>query len=73
MRSEKWNEILDGKTLPFYDQPFESIWYRWAQGLANVSTGNAEAARNSLSMMDEAMQFLGRFGKGNRLFSHRAQ
>jgi tetratricopeptide (TPR) repeat protein len=59
VRFEKWNEILDGKTLPFYDQPFESIWYNWARGLAYASTSNAAAARDSLRMMGQVIQSIG--------------
>src|SRR5262245_12916971 len=59
VRFEKWNEILDGKTLPFYDQPFEKIWYHWARGLAYASTSNAAAARDSLKMMEQVIQSIG--------------
>lgn len=59
VRFEKWNEILDGKTLPFYDQPFESLWYHWARGLAYASTSNAAAARNSSGMMDQVGELAG--------------
>jgi tetratricopeptide (TPR) repeat protein len=61
VRSEKWNEILDGKILPFVDQPFESIWYYWAQGLAYASSSNLGSARNSLMQLDQALRSLGRF------------
>src|SRR5207253_3750745 len=53
VRFEKWNEILDGKTLSFYNQPSESLWYHWARGLAYASTSNAAGSRNSLQMQDE--------------------
>ncbi len=59
VRFERWNEILDGKTLPFYGQPFESLWYHWARGLAYASASNAAAARNSLRMMDQVSQAAG--------------
>ena len=59
VRFEKWDEILDGKTLPFYNQPSESLWYHWARGLAYASISNAAGARNSLQMVDELMQSLG--------------
>lgn len=59
VRSEKWNEILDGKTLPFYEQPVESIWYHWARGLAYASTSNAAGARNSLLMMEQVFRAVG--------------
>jgi tetratricopeptide (TPR) repeat protein len=59
VRFEKWNEILDGKTLPFYEEPFEKIWYHWARGLAYAATANGPAARDSLRMMVEVIQSIG--------------
>ena len=32
VRFEKWNEILDGKTLPIYDKPEQNAWRHWAIG-----------------------------------------
>jgi len=52
VRFEKWEEILDGKTLPFVNQPPELLWYHWARGLAYASTSNLAAARKSLQMME---------------------
>jgi tetratricopeptide (TPR) repeat protein len=61
VRFEKWEEILDGETLPFVDEPFESIWYLWAQGLAYASTSDATGAGESLMRMEQAIQSLARF------------
>ena len=61
VRFEKWEEIFDWETLPFVDQPFESIWYYWAQGLAYASTSNVTGAQDSLTRMEQAIQSLGRF------------
>ncbi len=58
VRFEKWGEILDGKTLPFYNQPPESLWYHWARGLAYASMSNAAASRNSLQMMAQLIRSL---------------
>jgi tetratricopeptide (TPR) repeat protein len=55
VRFEKWNDILDGKTMPFLKQPFETVWYHWAQGLAHASTSDVGGARNSLRLMDETL------------------
>ena len=52
VRFEKWDEILDGKTLPFQNQPPELLWYHWARGLAYASTSNLAAAGKSLQMME---------------------
>src|SRR5437867_3127292 len=62
VRFEKWDEILDGKTLPFYNQPSESLWYYWARGLAYAATSKATEARNSLAMMEQLMRSLERGG-----------
>ena len=62
VRFEKWEEILDGKTLPFYNQPSESLWYHWARGLAYASTSNEADARNSLQMMEQLIRSVERGG-----------
>lgn len=59
VRFEKWNEILDGKTLPLFNQPFETLWYHWARGLAYASTSNAAGARSSLEQFQRLIQALG--------------
>ena len=59
VRFEKWNEILDGKTLPLFDQPFETLWYHWARGLAYASTSNTAGARSSLEQFQQLIQALG--------------
>ena len=41
VRFEKWNEILDGKTIPVYDKPEQNAWRHWAMGLAYSATGQA--------------------------------
>src|SRR5436309_4336258 len=51
VRFERWNDILDEKTLPFYKGGPEALWYHWSHGLANASTGNLTAARESLQNM----------------------
>jgi tetratricopeptide (TPR) repeat protein len=60
VRFEKWDKILDGKTLPSLDQPFESIWYHWAHGLAYASTSNLVVARESLRSMEQSLRSLER-------------
>jgi tetratricopeptide (TPR) repeat protein len=52
VRFEKWNDILDEKTLPFFKGGPEALWYHWSHGLANASTGNMTAARESLGNLD---------------------
>jgi tetratricopeptide (TPR) repeat protein len=52
VRFEKWDQILDEKTLPFYKGGPEALWYHWSHGLANASTSNISGARESLRNMD---------------------
>jgi tetratricopeptide (TPR) repeat protein len=60
VRFEKWEEILDGQTLASLDQPFETIWYHWARGLAYSSTSNLTGAQDSLRQMEQAIESFGR-------------
>ena len=55
VRFEKWNGILDGKTLPLYDRPREASWYYWARVLANAEKGNRKEALEDLKIMDAAL------------------
>ena len=57
---EKWDQILDGKTLPVYDKPREQAWRHWAAGLALAHRGGREAAKSELRLMENAMQSLAR-------------
>jgi tetratricopeptide (TPR) repeat protein len=49
VRFEKWNEILDGKTIPVYDKPEQQAWRHWAMGLAYSATGQADKAKGMLA------------------------
>lgn len=53
---EKWNEILDGKTLPVLDKPREQAWRHWALGVAYANKGNARKARGEYKLMELAMK-----------------
>jgi len=55
VRFEKWDLILDGKTLPAYNKPREQVWYHWAQGIADSARGNRDDARESLRKMEIAL------------------
>lgn len=50
---EKWDDILDGKTLPTYDKPRETAWHHWATGVAHAAKGHAPEAAKSLAAMEE--------------------
>jgi len=43
---EKWDEILDGQTLPVYERPHEQAWRHWAMGLAHAGKGDAASPLN---------------------------
>ena len=51
VRFEKWNDILDGKTIPVYDKPEQNAWRHWAIGLAQAATGQLDQARATLADM----------------------
>jgi tetratricopeptide (TPR) repeat protein len=55
---EKWDEILDGQTLPVYDRPHEQAWRHWAMGLAHAGKGDAARAKSELRSMNAALKQL---------------
>jgi tetratricopeptide (TPR) repeat protein len=58
VRFEKWDEILDGQTLPLHDKPREAAWYHWARGLAHLFKGNVPEAEASLREMRKSLETL---------------
>ena len=56
VRFEKWNEILDGKTVPVYDKPEQQAWRHWAMGLAYSANGQADKARATLADMQKDLE-----------------
>ena len=55
VRFEKWDEILDGKTIPVYDKPEQNAWRQWAIGLASAARGRPERANAALADMKTAV------------------
>ncbi len=53
---EKWDAILDGKTLPVLDKPREQSWRHWALGVAYANKGNARKARGEYKLMEAALK-----------------
>ena len=49
VRFEKWDDILDGRTIPIYDRPEQSAWRLWAIGLAEAAKGDRPRAAAALS------------------------
>ncbi len=58
VQNEKWDEILDGKSLPVYDKPRENAWRAWALGLAHSAKGDPKAAAQQLKAMEAALKQL---------------
>jgi tetratricopeptide (TPR) repeat protein len=56
VRFEKWNEILDGKTVPVYDKPEQQAWRHWAMGLAYSANGQADKAKATLADMQKDLE-----------------
>lgn len=55
VQHERWDEILDGETLPHYDRPRENAWRHWARGLALAARGDLKAARQERRQMEAAL------------------
>src|SRR5580765_1955140 len=56
VRFEKWNEILDGKTIPVYDKPEQNAWRHWAMGLAYSAHGQMDQAKATLADMRKDLE-----------------
>lgn len=55
VRFERWDEILDGRTIPVYDRPEQRAWRAWAVGLAQSVRGSVPDARASLATLQQAI------------------
>ncbi len=51
----KWDEILDGKSLPEINRPRQQAWRHWARALAYANTGHAEQAKGEAKAFETAM------------------
>lgn len=56
VRFERWDDILDGRTIPSYDKPEQQVWKHWATGLAHSAKGDAAAAKASLEALNAALK-----------------
>jgi tetratricopeptide (TPR) repeat protein len=56
VRFEKWDAILDGKTIPVYDKPEQNAWRHWAAGLAYAHTGQLDKAKTTLANMQKDLE-----------------
>ena len=57
VQNEKWDMILDGKTLPELDRPRERAWRHWAIAQANLAKGNRAQAEDAARKMQNAMAY----------------
>ncbi len=55
---EKWDAILDGKTLPIYDKPREQAWRHWAFALAQGNRGSLAEAKKEQTAMEASLKEL---------------
>jgi tetratricopeptide (TPR) repeat protein len=55
---ERWDQILDGKTLVVYDKPREEGWRHWAIGLAYAAKGDVRGAKGEAKAMEAALKDL---------------
>jgi hypothetical protein len=56
VRFERWDDILDGRTIPSYDKPEQQVWRHWAVGLAHSAKGHAAEAKASLDALNAALK-----------------
>ena len=52
VRFERWEEILDGRTIPVYDRPEQNAWRVWARGLAFAATDKRAEAKAALAELN---------------------
>jgi tetratricopeptide (TPR) repeat protein len=54
--AERWDDILDGKSLPVYDKPREQAWRHWALALAEGNRGQLALARKEQQAMEASLK-----------------
>ena len=58
VQNEKWDLILDGKTLPVHGKPRESAWRAWAVALAHLAKKDHAATQTAEREMRKAIEDL---------------
>lgn len=56
VRFERWDAILDGKTIPVYDKPEQHAWRLWAVGLAQAAQGRLDEARRTYAELKDQLK-----------------
>jgi tetratricopeptide (TPR) repeat protein len=52
---EKWDAILDERTLPTYGKARQEAWRHWARGLAYANQANLTAAREESRLFEQSL------------------
>lgn len=58
VQHERWDQILDGKTIPTIDKPRPRAWHHWALALAHLGKGHLDQAEAERKQMDQAVEDL---------------
>jgi tetratricopeptide (TPR) repeat protein len=56
VQHEKWDLILDGKTLPEFDKARWRGWRHWSRAQAYLAKGNIEAGKAEAKAMEQAIK-----------------
>ncbi len=56
VQHQRWDEILDGKTLPNLNIPRQRAWSHWAMALAYADRGDLPSAKSEARKMDAALE-----------------
>ena len=58
VQHEKWDQILDGQTIPVIAKPRPAAWLAWARALAYTMKGQLAGAREEQSKMEKQVSEL---------------
>jgi len=56
VQHEKWDLLLDGKTVPVIDKARSRAWHAWAMALAYAAKGDLPMARKQEELLDKAAE-----------------
>ena len=56
VQHEKWDQLLDGKTVPAIDKARPRAWQAWAMALAYATKGEVAMARKQEALLDVAAE-----------------
>ena len=56
VQHEKWDQILDGTTLPEFNKPRWRGWRHWARAQAYLAKGNVPGGKDEFKAMERAMK-----------------